>query len=82
MVESLRDGALHTVSGQEITFDAAVIAVGKKIPFFYPNPRTESTADTRRASIRALNESIRPAKLIIVAGGGQVGTEVASDIKL
>lgn len=82
VVESLEDGRLRTVSGQEITFDAAVIAVGQKIPFFYPNPTTESTAEARKATIRALYESIQAAKSIVVAGGGAVGTEVAADIKL
>lgn len=57
-------------------------SVGQRIPFFYPDPRSESTAEARKASIRALNETIQVAKNVVVAGGGAVGTEVAADIKL
>lgn len=81
-VESIEDGSLRTTGGTEILFDAAVVAVGQRIPVFYPNPSTERTVDERKAAISAFHSEIRRANNIVISGGGPVGVETAADIKL
>lgn len=81
-VQSISQGSLITRSGQAISFDAAVIAVGQNIPRFYPDPLTQTTMDARKAAISAFNAEIRHANSIVISGGGPVGSEVAADIKL
>lgn len=80
-VASLSDGSLTTGSGQTLTFDVAVVAVGQNIPTFYPD-RADRTMDARKASISAFHTQIRQANHIVISGGGPVGTEAAADIKL
>jgi NADH dehydrogenase FAD-containing subunit len=70
-----------TASGETIPFDVCVIAVGQRVPFFFPTVQ-ERTVDSRKATISALYSDIMRANSIVIAGGGPIGTEAAADIKL
>ena len=80
-VTSLEDNQAVTKSGQTIPYDACVVAVGQRIPHFYPSP-SERTMDERKAAVAATQKLIGDANHIVIAGGGPVGVEAAADIKL
>eukprot|EP01040_Poterioochromonas_malhamensis_P016314 gene16314-18490_t len=80
-VNSISATEIRTESGRVIPFDVALVAVGQKIPLFYPEI-TDTTANQRRQSIRTFYSDLLKANHIVIAGGGAIGTEAAADIKL
>lgn len=72
---------VRTESGRVIPFDVCFIAVGQKIPLFYPDTR-DRTADQRRQAIRTFYSDLLKANHVVIAGGGAIGSEAAADIKL
>lgn len=68
--------------GRTLPFDACVVAVGQKIPLFYPNPETDRTIEERKATISKYYTKLLSSQHIVISGGGPVGVETAADIKL
>jgi pyruvate/2-oxoglutarate dehydrogenase complex dihydrolipoamide dehydrogenase (E3) component len=79
---SLTNDTATLSDGSTLTFDAAVVCTGLKLPIFYPDPETDTTIEARKATIAAFHEKIVNAKSIVVSGGGPVGVETTADIIL
>jgi NADH dehydrogenase FAD-containing subunit len=78
---SLTNTTATLASGATIDFDACVLAVGQKIPIFFPDVK-DRTKDMRIASVAVVTRQIATAKTIVISGGGPTGVEAAADIKL
>jgi pyruvate/2-oxoglutarate dehydrogenase complex dihydrolipoamide dehydrogenase (E3) component len=79
---SVKNSLVMVSNGTSLEFDACVVCVGQNVPVFYPDPTVEQTKTARMDSIAAVHFSIRTAQSIVIGGGGPIGVEIASDIKL
>lgn len=80
--QSLSNSACTTSEGEVIQFDVVAIATGHKYPVFMPDPSKEATKAERIAAIEEFYKKVSTAKVIVLSGGGPIGSEAASDIKL
>jgi len=63
-----------------LPFDYAVIATGSR--YIDPLIKAEATTETERsAEISAMNQRLRGARSVVVAGGGPVGVETAAELR-
>ena len=70
-----------TSTGQTIEFDVCVIATGINYHTFQAGP-DHPTMQDRKKFILEMQSKISAANTIVIGGGGPLGTEIASDIKI
>ena len=80
--KTIDDKSVTTSTGQVITFDVCVLATGQNMSVYSPNPETEPTREIRKANVAKIYNAMQAAKTLVIGGGGPLGVETASDIKL
>eukprot|EP01041_Mallomonas_annulata_P011310 gene11310-23664_t len=79
--KQLNERSVVTSDETTIEFDACVIATGLNYPIFQASP-SQPTIESRKAYIANIQSEIQKASTIVLSGGGPVGCETASDIKI
>jgi NADH dehydrogenase FAD-containing subunit len=80
-VTELTNEAATLSDGTIVNFDVCIVCTGMKFPMFKPS-LSDTTSTMRQASVAADFEKIRNANSIVISGGGPVGVEFASDVKM
>lgn len=79
--KDLNGDNLITTSGRAISFDVCVVASGLNFPIFM-HSASQPTLESRKEFIKEMQDKIKAANTLVLSGGGPVGCELASDIKI